>query len=121
MKNYPTNYRQQGNNNKVWKKLCEGNVTDEDYLRLATAVLGDPRKKSKIIFSPSGLKKAVGTLCQDEIIVLRYRYGLSGDEPHTIVDTAEWFNKSPSYIQTIIKKAIRKLKHPNRYKLYVQK
>ena len=54
------------------------------------------------------------TLTDREEQVLRMRFGIGGEEPHTLEEVGQTFHVTRERIRQIEEKAIRKLKHPTR-------
>jgi DNA-directed RNA polymerase sigma subunit (sigma70/sigma32) len=57
----------------------------------------------------AALSDAVGKLNSHERRVLELRYGLWGENPHTLGEVAEMFRVSPHRIQRIEQQALKKL------------
>ncbi|TAN45060.1 MAG: RNA polymerase sigma factor RpoD [Nitrospirae bacterium] len=62
------------------------------------------------------LYKALRTLSPKEQLVLRKRFGIGEDGPHTLEEVGQEFDVTRERIRQIEVKAIRKLKHPSRSK-----
>ena len=62
------------------------------------------------------LDDVLGTLTPREEQIIRLRFGLDGDEPKTLEETAKVFNITRERIRQIEAKALRKLRHPSRAK-----
>ena len=62
------------------------------------------------------IDKALCTLSPKEQLVIRRRYGLGEDSPHTLEEVGQEFEVTRERIRQIEVKAIRKLKHPSRNK-----
>jgi RNA polymerase primary sigma factor len=62
------------------------------------------------------IEKALCTLSPKEQLVIRRRYGLGEDTPHTLEEVGQEFEVTRERIRQIEVKAIRKLKHPSRNK-----
>ena len=57
---------------------------------------------------------ALKTLTEKEQTVIKYRYGLDGNEPMSLKEIGKRFNLTKERIRQIEKKAIRRLRHPSR-------
>jgi len=64
----------------------------------------------------SQIDKVLCTLSPKEQLVIRRRYGLGEDAPHTLEEVGQEFDVTRERIRQIEVKAIRKLKHPSRNK-----
>jgi RNA polymerase primary sigma factor len=62
------------------------------------------------------IDKVLCTLSPKEQLVIRRRYGLGEDAPHTLEEVGQEFEVTRERIRQIEVKAIRKLKHPSRNK-----
>jgi RNA polymerase primary sigma factor len=62
------------------------------------------------------IEKALCTLLPKEQLVIRRRYGIGDDTPHTLEEVGQEFEVTRERIRQIEVKAIRKLKHPSRNK-----
>ena len=60
------------------------------------------------------INRVLSTLSPKEELVIRRRYGLGEDAPHTLEEVGEEFDVTRERIRQIEVKAIRKLKHPSR-------
>jgi RNA polymerase primary sigma factor len=60
------------------------------------------------------INRVLSTLSPKEELVIRMRYGLGEDVPHTLEEVGEEFDVTRERIRQIEAKAIRKLKHPSR-------
>ena len=56
----------------------------------------------------------LSTLTEKEANVLRYRFGLNGQESMSLKEVGDVFNLTKERIRQIEKKAIRRLQHPSR-------
>jgi RNA polymerase primary sigma factor len=74
---------------------------------LDSAILGDMKKK---------IDKILCTLNPKEEKIIRRRFGIGGDFPHTLEEVGLEFDVTRERIRQIEVKAIRKLKHPSRSK-----
>lgn len=64
----------------------------------------------------SALSAATKTLSPREQLVLSQRFGLQGDDPMTLLETADSHGVSVQRVADIQAKALRKLRHPSRSK-----
>jgi RNA polymerase primary sigma factor len=62
------------------------------------------------------IEKVLCTLSPKEQLVIRRRYGIGEDTPHTLEEVGQEFEVTRERIRQIEVKAIRKLKHPSRNK-----
>ena len=60
------------------------------------------------------LSRVLSTLSPREELVLKLRFGLGGDRPHTLEEVGEEFNITRERIRQIEAKALRKMRHPSR-------
>lgn len=60
------------------------------------------------------LLKSLKTLSEKEQTVLKYRFGLDGNEPKSLKEIGNKFSLTKERIRQIEKKAIRRLRHPSR-------
>lgn len=60
--------------------------------------------------------ETLSTLTFRERTVIRLRFGLEGEKPHTLNEVARMFNVTRERIRQIEAKALRKLRHPTRLK-----
>jgi RNA polymerase sigma factor (sigma-70 family) len=56
----------------------------------------------------------LNTLTKEEETILRMRFGLGDESPHTLQEVAQVFNRTREEIRQMEAQALRKLKHPNR-------
>ena len=77
----------------------------------------DINQKAKEIIEEEfrqALTKSLSTLSPKEEQVIRYLYGLDGEEEKTLIEVGELFGVSHSRVGQIRDKALRKLRHPTR-------
>jgi RNA polymerase primary sigma factor len=62
------------------------------------------------------IKEVLSTLSEKEYNVIKYRFGLEGERPHSLKEIGDKYNLTKERIRQIEKKAISRLKHPSRSK-----
>ncbi|MFW6181096.1 MAG: sigma-70 family RNA polymerase sigma factor, partial [Spirochaetota bacterium] len=62
------------------------------------------------------VKEVLSTLSEKEYNVIKYRFGLEGERPHSLKEIGDKYNLTKERIRQIEKKAISRLKHPSRSK-----
>lgn len=60
------------------------------------------------------IKEVLSTLSEKESKVIKYRFGLEGERPHSLKEIGDKYNLTKERIRQIEKKAINKLRHPSR-------
>jgi len=60
------------------------------------------------------IEKVLSTLTEKESNVIRYRFGLNGERPHSLKEIGDKYNLTKERIRQIEKKAISRLRHPTR-------
>ncbi|UCB46352.1 MAG: RNA polymerase sigma factor RpoD/SigA [Spirochaetota bacterium] len=60
------------------------------------------------------IEKVLSTLTEKESNVIRYRFGLNGERPHSLKEIGDKYNLTKERIRQIEKKAISRLRHPSR-------
>ncbi|MBQ7760721.1 MAG: RNA polymerase sigma factor RpoD [Clostridia bacterium] len=83
-------------------------IPDEDSPEPSELVNEMERKKV--------IEEVLDTLTDREKKVIKLRYGLDGDAPHTLEQVGKEFNITRERIRQIEAKALRKLRHPTRAK-----
>lgn len=61
--------------------------------------------------------RVLNTLSEKEASVLRYRFGLEGERPHSLKEIGDKYNLTKERIRQIEKQALIKLRHPSRSSL----
>lgn len=72
----------------------------------------DPAKKLAFKMMCSRLKTALDTLTEREQQIIKLRFGLSGNQPMTLVEVSKIFNLTRERIRQLEYKAIKKLRDP---------
>jgi RNA polymerase primary sigma factor len=62
------------------------------------------------------IEKALSSLSSREQIIIKKRFGLGDDSPHTLEEVGNEFDVTRERVRQIEVKAIRKLRHPSRSK-----
>ncbi len=60
------------------------------------------------------IEEVLSTLSEKESKVIKYRFGLEGERPHSLKEIGDKYNLSKERIRQIEKKAINRLRHPSR-------
>jgi len=60
------------------------------------------------------IEEVLSTLTEKESSVIRYRFGLNGERPHSLKEIGDKYNLTKERIRQIEKKAISRLRHPSR-------
>ncbi len=60
------------------------------------------------------IESVLSTLTDKESNVIRYRFGLNGERPHSLKEIGDKYNLTKERIRQIEKKAISRLRHPTR-------
>jgi len=60
------------------------------------------------------IENVLSTLTAKESNVIRYRFGLNGERPHSLKEIGDKYNLTKERIRQIEKKAISRLRHPSR-------
>jgi len=107
------------NLSKEFKSL-EENIFDSSDSSMLYEFIPDKQISPDKFFERENLKEVVdnvlNTLTPKEKEVIKYRFGLNGDEPMSLQEIGNIFNLTKERIRQIEKKALRKLKHPTRLK-----
>ena len=97
-------------------------VGEEDDTQLGDFIPAEDEFDPELLANRQLLKEAVAsaldTLTERERGVLELRYGLDGDSPRTLEEVGRKYGVTRERIRQIEGKAIRKLKHPSRRKLF---
>jgi RNA polymerase primary sigma factor len=62
----------------------------------------------------SSIEGVLDTLTEKESNVIKYRFGLNGERPHSLKEIGDKYNLTKERIRQIEKKAISRLRHPTR-------
>ncbi len=81
-------------------------VEDSDYVAPDEAIIEKSLKEE--------INQVLKTLTQKEAEILQYRFGLNGKIPLSLKEVGDKFRLTKERIRQIEKKAIRRLRHPNR-------
>ena len=60
------------------------------------------------------IEEVLSTLTEKESAVIKYRFGLNGERPHSLKEIGDKYNLTKERIRQIEKKAISRLRHPSR-------
>lgn len=60
------------------------------------------------------IEEVLDTLTEKEANVIKYRFGLKGERPHSLKEIGDKYNLTKERIRQIEKKAISRLRHPSR-------
>ncbi|RKX97058.1 MAG: RNA polymerase subunit sigma [Spirochaetes bacterium] len=60
------------------------------------------------------IEEVLNTLTEKEANVIKYRFGLKGERPHSLKEIGDKYNLTKERIRQIEKKAISRLRHPSR-------
>jgi len=75
---------------------------------------GDPEKILINETIQESIEGVLSTLTVKESNVIKYRFGLNGERPHSLKEIGDKYNLTKERIRQIEKKAINRLKHPSR-------
>jgi len=75
---------------------------------------GDPEEILINRTVQQSIEEVLSTLTGKESNVIRYRFGLNGERPHSLKEIGDKYNLTKERIRQIEKKAISRLKHPSR-------
>lgn len=93
-------------------------VGDEDDSQIgdfvADTTTAAPEQAAESEMLKEQLEKVLGTLTEREQQVIRLRFGLDDDHPHTLEEIGQQFGVTRERIRQIETKALRKLHHPTR-------
>jgi len=79
---------------------------------------GDPEKVAISGKLQQEIEEVLSTLTERESQVIKYRFGLRGERPHSLKEIGAKYNLTKERIRQIEKKALSRLRHPSRrYKL----
>ena len=76
----------------------------------------DPYEEAEMTDLRKNIAMVLDTLTEREKRVIELRYGLNGEKPCTLEEVGQEFGVTRERIRQIESKALRKLKHPSRYK-----
>ncbi len=74
----------------------------------------DPEKILVNSTLQESIEDVLSTLTDKESNVIRYRFGLNGERPHSLKEIGDKYNLTKERIRQIEKKAISRLRHPSR-------
>lgn len=74
----------------------------------------DPAEQAISTSMKEDIQDVLGTLTDKEAEVLKYRFGLDGNDSMSLKEVGDVFNLTKERIRQIEKKAIRRLQHPTR-------
>jgi RNA polymerase primary sigma factor len=63
------------------------------------------------------IHEVLATLSEKEYRIIKYRFGLDGERPHSLKEIGDKYNLTKERIRQIEKKAISRLRHPSRKKM----
>jgi RNA polymerase primary sigma factor len=63
------------------------------------------------------IREVLETLSEKEYKVIKYRFGLDGERPHSLKEIGDKYNLTKERIRQIEKKAISRLRHPSRMRI----
>lgn len=93
-------------------------VGEEEDSNLGDMIVGSELNEDEIIFPidmEDGLKKLFYNLTPEEKKVVCYYFGIGLPYPYGIVDTAKELNLTKNRVDTILSKAMNKMRHSARY------
>lgn len=96
---------------EVRRHFVERPMSAEDI----QAILPDGRLR--LTETRQGLERMLKMLAPREEHALTMRYGLDGDEPKTLEEIGDFLGRGPEGARQIIRKAMKKLRHPSRLRL----
>lgn len=76
----------------------------------------DPYEEAEMTDLRKNIAMVLDTLTEREKRVIELRYGLNGEKPCTLEEVGQEFGVTRERIRQIESKALRKLRHPSRYK-----
>ncbi len=74
----------------------------------------DPEKVLVNSTLQDSIESVLSTLTEKESNVIKYRFGLNGERPHSLKEIGDKYNLTKERIRQIEKKAISRLRHPTR-------
>ncbi|HEB30694.1 MAG TPA: RNA polymerase sigma factor RpoD/SigA [Spirochaetes bacterium] len=74
----------------------------------------DPEKVLVNSTLQESIESVLSTLTEKESNVIKYRFGLNGERPHSLKEIGDKYNLTKERIRQIEKKAISRLRHPTR-------
>jgi RNA polymerase primary sigma factor len=74
----------------------------------------DPEKVLVNSTLQESIESVLATLTEKESNVIKYRFGLNGERPHSLKEIGDKYNLTKERIRQIEKKAISRLRHPTR-------
>lgn len=90
----------------------EGDASLGELIEDENAIL--PESMYEMQDQTRNINEVLATLSEDEEQVIRLRFGLGTDQPLTVKETGDALNYTPAYVAQLEKKALQKLRRPER-------